>query len=220
MFPVKDNIRTDRVPFVTLVLVALSLAAYVWSVKGANGTAWSGPESGFLAQHDAMPYSLFLNAALLPLGANLMFLWVFGNSLEDSMGAIKFACFYLLGGLISVGAAYAIGGEPVALAGATGAAAAVLAGSLVHYPRNKVLCIVLVPFMFTIVEVPAFAFLVVWIVLQAVFAALGYVEPAGASETAACLAPVAGLVFGFATVKLFARRRNASYLGETDSSTA
>lgn len=220
MFPVKDNIQTGRVPLITLVLMALSLAMYVWSVKGANGTVWSGPASGFLAQHDAMPYSLFLNAALLPLAANLMFLWVFGNSLEDTMGRLRFACFYLLGGLISIGVAYAIGGEPVALVGATGAAAAVLAGSLFFYPQNKILSIVLLPFLFTIVEVPALVFIGVWIVLQVLFAALGYVAPADGSEAAAYLAPVAGLLFGFATVKLFARRRSPSYLGRTDSGAA
>ena len=220
MLPVKDNIRTDRVALVTVVLMALSVAAYVWSVKGTSGTVWSGPASGFLAQYDAMPYSLFLNAALLPLVANLMFLWVFGNSLEDAMGPLRYACFYLLGGLISIGVAYAIGGEPVGLVGATGAAAAVLAGSLFFYPHNKILSVVLLPFMVTIVEVPTLVFLGIWIILQVLFAGLGYVAPADGNEAAAYLAPAAGLLFGFATVKLFARRRNPSYLGNADSSTA
>ena len=215
VFPVKDNIRTDRVPFVTLMLMALSVAAYVWSIQGTNGTFWDGPTGSFLDQHDKMPYSLFLNTAVLPLGANLMFLWVFGNSLEDAMGTIRFACFYLLGGLISIGVAYAIGGEPVALVGATGASAAVLAGSLFIYPQNKVLSVVLVPFMFTIVEVPALVFIGVWVALQIVFAALGFVAPEDGNEVIAYLAPVAGLLFGLVAVKLFARRRSPSYLVAT-----
>lgn len=212
MFPVKDNIRTDRVPFVTLLLGALSIAAYIWSIQGANGTFWDGPTGDFLDGHDNMPYSLFLNAGLPVLGANLMFLWVFGNSLEDAMGTIRFACFYLLGGSISIGVAYAIGGEPVALVGATGASAAVLGGYLLFYPHGKVLTVVPIPFFVTVVEVVAIVFLGVWIALEVIFAAFDLTTIPGGDDLAAYLAPVAGLLFGAAAVKLFATRQSPSYL--------
>jgi len=215
VFPVKDNIRTDRVAFVTLLFMALNVAAYIWERKPGNGLLWDGPSAGFVDQHDTMPYSLFLNPALLPLAANLMFLWVFGNSLEDAMGSLRFACFYLLGGLITIGAAYAIGGEPVALVGATGASAAVLSGYLLFYPHGKVLCVVPIPLFVTIVEVVAIAFLGVWIALQVIFATLDLTTTPGADELAAYIAPVAGLLFGVVAVKLFATRQSPSYLVAT-----
>jgi membrane associated rhomboid family serine protease len=211
LFPVKDNIRTDRVAFITVLFMALNVAAYVWERNPGNGLLWDGPSAGFIDQHDAMPYSLFLNPALLPLAANMMFLWLFGNSLEDAMGKIRYACFYVLGGLISIAAAYAIGGEPVALVGSTGASAAILGGYLVHYPHGKVLTVVPVPFFVTVVEVVAIAFLGVWIALQILFAALGLTTSPGGDELAAYLAPIAGLLFGAVSVKLFAVRSSPSY---------
>jgi membrane associated rhomboid family serine protease len=216
LFPVKDNIRTDRVPFVTLLIGALSIAAYIWSIQDTNGTFWDGPTAGFLDQHDKMPYSLFLNTAFLPLAANLMFLWVFGNSLEDAMGAIRFACFYVLGGLVSIGVAYAIGGEPIALVGATGATAAVLGGYLLFYPHGKVLTVAPIPFFVTVVEVVAIAFLGVWIALQVILSALELTTTPGADDVAAYLGPVAGLLFGVAAVKVFAVRRSPSYATASD----
>jgi membrane associated rhomboid family serine protease len=184
LLPVKDNISTDRMALVTLLLIALNVAVYVQAVDGA----------------------------LLPLAANLLFLWIFGNSLEDSMGRLRFLAFYALGGLVTVGVATLAGVDALWIVGATGAAAAVLGGYLVHYPQGRVLTAVLIPFFVTIMAIPALAFLGVWGALQLVFALLDLNDAVGSSEVAAYLAPLVGLVFGAAAVKLFATRRSPTYL--------
>jgi membrane associated rhomboid family serine protease len=188
LIPVKDNIRTDRVALVTIALIALNVAVYIRAVDNA----------------------------LLPFVANLMFLWIFGNSLEDAMGRVRYLAFYALGGLVTVGVAAAAGVEGLPIVGATGAAAAVLGGYLVHYTQGRVLTAVLVPFFFTIVAIRAVAFLGVWAALQLAFALFdldGAVEP---DEVVAYLAPVAGLIFGAAAVRLFAIRRNPTYMTAED----
>ena len=115
----------------------------------------------------ALLTSMFLHGGLLHLGGNLLFLWVFGNNIEDHLGHVRFALFYVAGGLAAAG--LHIGLNPhstVPVVGASGAIAAVMGAYLVWFPRAPVRTLVFLGFFITIVAVPAALLLGLWFVMQ------------------------------------------------------
>lgn len=152
--------------------------------------------------------SMFLHAGLLHLVGNMLFLWVFGNNIEDSMGWGRFLLFYLLAGIAAVyGQALLDSGSTVPTIGASGAVAGVLGAYALLHPRARVLTIIFIVFFFTFVEIPALVLLSLWFLLQ-FLPAVGQLASPELSEGAgvAYFAHVAGFAFGLATIKLFARR--------------
>jgi membrane associated rhomboid family serine protease len=153
--------------------------------------------------------AMFTHAGLLHLGGNMLFLWIFGNNVEDSMGRMRFILFYLLGGLAATALQVAIGpDEIVPTLGASGAVAGVLGGYILLHPRAKVVTLVFVILFFTILELPAIIFLGIWFAQQALFGALDLTNPAGDGGGVAYFAHIGGFVFGLLAIKLFARRRD------------
>lgn len=153
--------------------------------------------------------AMFTHAGLLHLAGNMLFLWIFGNNVEDSMGRLKFIAFYLLGGLAATAGQVAIGPNSVVpTLGASGAVAAVLGGYILLYPRARVLTLIFVVFFFTFLELPAIWFLGIWFGEQVLFGALDLTSPTGAGGGVAYLAHVGGFAFGALAIKLFATRRN------------
>jgi len=156
--------------------------------------------------------SMFTHAGLLHLGGNMLFLWIFGNNVEDSMGHVRFVVFYLLGGLAALGLQIVIGpNSTVPTLGASGAIAAVLGGYILIYPRARVLTLIFLFVFFTFIEIPAFFFLFIWFAQQAVFGAIDLTDPTGGSGGVAYFAHVGGFAFGLAAIKLFAQRRSSAY---------
>jgi membrane associated rhomboid family serine protease len=136
--------------------------------------------------------SLFLHADLLHLGGNMLYLWIFGNNIEDHYGHLRFAVFYLATGAAATGAfVVANPGSPITLVGASGAIAAVLGAYLLLHPTARVTVIVL-PLFFLALPIPAIIVLVAWFVLQ-----LQDFGAAGVGGGVAYLAHVAGFVLGF-----------------------
>jgi membrane associated rhomboid family serine protease len=151
--------------------------------------------------------SMFMHGGFLHIGFNILFLWIFGNNVEDSMGRGRFLLFYLLGGAAAVYAQSLLDpGSTVPTIGASGAVAAVLGAYLVLLPRARVLTLVFLLFIITIIEVPAFVVLGIWFLLQF----LPAIGQATAEDVAgggvAYMAHVGGFVFGLALVKLFVQR--------------
>ena len=100
--------------------------------------------------------AMFMHGGLLHLGGNMLFLWIFGNNVEDSMGPVKFVIFYLLGGLAATGGQLLVGPDStVPNIGASGAIAAVLGGYILLFPKARVVTIIFIVFFFTILELPA-----------------------------------------------------------------
>jgi membrane associated rhomboid family serine protease len=157
VFPFKDNIPNDRPPVVTLLLIVANFVVYV--VRPDN-----------LAP---LP-SIFLQASVLQLLGNMWFLWIFGNTIEDAMGSLKFLVFYLAAGAIAVGIQGVVS-DQTAL-GAGGAIAAVLGGYTVIHHRGRVITLILIPLLFTVAEAPAVILLGLWFVMQAAFAATGWID--------------------------------------------
>jgi len=154
--------------------------------------------------------SMFMHGGFLHIAGNLLFLWVFGNNIEDSMGRVKFTAFYLTAGLVAVYSQAALDVDStVPTIGASGAVAGVLGAYALLHPAARVLSLIIIIFFVTLVEVPALLLLGIWFVLQFV-PALGQVATPeiGGGEGIAYFAHVGGFIFGLATIKLLARRQD------------
>jgi membrane associated rhomboid family serine protease len=222
LIPIKDNIPTDRFPLVTVALILANIVVYVLAASH-GGSLISGPDTHELVKYGVSPYaithptgrtwgtvfaSMFMHASIVQLAGNMLFLWIFGNNVEDSMGPVRFLLFYVAGGLAALALQVVV--EPNSLAttvGASGAIAAVLGGYVVLYPRARVLTLVLIILFFTVIELPAMVMLGLWFAMQAVFGAVGLTDPAGGGGVVAWFAHVGGFAFGVLAIRALATRR-------------
>jgi membrane associated rhomboid family serine protease len=243
MIPLKDNIPTDRTPYVTIALIVLNVLIYFGLQKGGI----SGPGDSGVVHYGAIPYELthlgkhcdltaareiacegqrgvtgsapdqpttlltifsamFMHGGILHLAGNMLFLWIFGNNVEDSMGHVKFVVFYLLGGIAALLLQVVVGPDSVVpTIGASGAIAAVLGGYILLYPRARVVTVIFIVLFFTILELPAMLVLGLWFVEQVAFGYFDLNQPtAGGGGGVAYFAHIGGFVFGAAAIKLFA----------------
>jgi membrane associated rhomboid family serine protease len=250
VFPLKDNIPTDRFPIVTVAIIVANVLVYFFWQKGglslgdphsthyleqlikfgaiphelvhddhcgfANGVAnapivCSGPRYPPPSQ-DPNPYitpftAMFMHGGLLHLGGNMLFLWIFGNNVEDAMGRVRFVIFYLLAGLAALGLQVAIDpNSTIPTLGASGAIAGVLGGYIVLYPRARVLTVIFIVIFFTLIEIPAVFVLGFWFVQQVLFGAYDLSQPTGGGGGVAYFAHIGGFVFGLVAIKAFAQR--------------
>ncbi len=244
MFPLKDNIPTERTAILTIAFIVINVIVYFVLQKGG---ILSGPDDGIVVDWGAIPYefthpgdecaiageqllcegqpgvdgeapsqppfwvtafsSMFMHGSILHLGGNMLFLWIFGNNVEDSMGHVKFLLFYVLGGLAAIVAQILIDTEAaIPTIGASGAVAAVLGGYILIYPRARIVTLIFIIFFFTIIELPALLILGFWFVQQVAFGAYGVANPTGGGGGVAYFAHIGGFVFGLAAIKLFASR--------------
>lgn len=162
-----------------------------------NGNAWL-----------TLLTSMFLHGGILHLLGNMLFLWIFGANVEDSMSRWRYVLFYVLGGLAAIGLQVAFDPDSaVPTIGASGAIAAVLGGYILLYPRARVVTVVFVILLFTIVELPAWLLLGLWFAEQALVGATSLGDVAGESGSVAYFAHVGGFLFGLLAIRLFAQRR-------------
>jgi rhomboid family protein len=158
--------------------------------------------------------SMFMHGGFLHIAFNMLFLWIFGNNIEDAMGRLRFIAFYLIGGLVAILAQVLVSpNAQVPTVGASGAIAAVLGGYILLYPRARVLTIIFLFFFFTFVEIPAMIMLGIWIALQ-FLPAIGQLatpELGGEGGGVAYFAHIGGFLCGMALIHLFAKRRSEQY---------
>ena len=153
--------------------------------------------------------SMFMHGNLLHIAGNMLFLWIFGNNVEDSMGRLKFVAFYLAGGLAATLAQVAVDpSSTTPTLGASGAVAAVLGAYALLYPRARVVTLIFIIFFITVIELPALLVLGGWFLLQLLSAGSEPVAGGGV----AYFAHIGGFLFGLATIKLFAGRRRDDYV--------
>jgi membrane associated rhomboid family serine protease len=153
--------------------------------------------------------SMFMHGGILHIAFNMLFLWIFGNNIEDAMGRVRYLLFYLLAGVVAVYSQAALDPQgTLPTIGASGAVAGVLGAYALLLPRARVLTAVIIIFFVTLVEIPAYVMLGIWFVLQFV-PAIGQVAVPDVTGQGgvAYFAHVGGFVFGLALVKLFAHRR-------------
>jgi membrane associated rhomboid family serine protease len=183
-------------------------------VSVSGGTAIQCGSDGF-ATHQAPVFvtiftSMFLHGSLLHLGGNMLFLWIFGNNIEDSMNRLIFVVFYLLGGLAALGLQVAIHPDSlIPTVGASGAIAGVLGAYARLYPRARVVTVIIIIIFFTIVTLPALLVLGLWFLLQLLPA---FSEPLGnTGGGVAYFAHIGGFLFGVLAIKLFANNVHEDY---------
>jgi membrane associated rhomboid family serine protease len=154
--------------------------------------------------------AMFMHGSLLHLGGNMLFLWIFGNNIEDSMGKPKFILFYLLGGLAAMLAQTLLDtSSSVPTLGASGAIAAVLGGYALLYPRARVLTLIFIIIIVTVIRLPALLVLGLWFGLQILDASSQTLGQGGGGV--AYFAHIGGFIFGLVAIKLFASRADPDY---------
>lgn len=182
MFPLKDNLRCLTFPWVTVLLIAINCAAFIWEtiLLGSGGgdslLKWMLVPSSILnAFGSGEPYlikwavislfsHMFLHGGLMHLAGNMIFLFTFGKAVEARLGTLKYIGFYLLGGFAA--AAAQIASDPttsIPMLGASGAIAGVLGGYLLMWPKADITGFVLPMF---IVRIRAYWFLIAWFIMQ------------------------------------------------------
>lgn len=235
MIPLYDDNPTKRIPIVTYTLIAICIAVFVWqnySLTDSQSTELmfrlgfipatffdlTGVNQQILAIRDlpeelTIFSSMFLHGDILHLGGNMLYLWVFGNNVEDSMGRLRYLVFYLLCG---VAAALAQGfmeqNSSIPMIGASGAISGVLGGYILLHPRATVFTLIPLGVILTTVRLPAMVVLGLYIVLQVIQAALTQPGEPGVAWWAHVGGFAAGIVlipfFKSKAVRLFAPPRS------------
>ncbi len=223
MLPLRDNVPTRSFPIVTVALIAANVLVWVFyqlpdlqgsvdelayhpcEVEGSCptiGESW--PVTAFT--------SMFLHGSWVHLLGNMLFLWIFGNNIEDALGRIRYLLFYVAGGLAAtavqtlVTLMYASQADAmIPNVGASGAISAVLGAYLLLLPRAKVLTVIF----FILREVPAVLFLGIWFVFQLLDGSASIAHPEQGGGVA-FFAHIGGFLFGFLTVKLVQQRQPLS----------
>jgi len=220
VFPLKDDIPTYRRPLVTVGLIIANVLVYLFqhaafgsfeaSLFGLGvtpGEVTSGIDRyppSLVPPLATVVTSMFAHGGLLHIGGNLLFLWIFGNNVEDDMGHARFLVFYLLCGIGAAAAQILLDpASPMPMVGASGAIAGVLGAYLLLYPHARVLALVPIFFFLQLIWVPAVIFLVLWFVLQLLG---GFATAGAAAGGTAFWAHVGGFVMGLLLVRPFAGR--------------
>jgi membrane associated rhomboid family serine protease len=220
MLPIKDNVPTRRFPIVTVSLIVANLAVWIFyelpNLQGAIDDLAFHPceiESS-CPQIDkgwalTAVTSMFMHGSWFHLLGNMLFLWIFGNNVEDAMGHVKFTIFYFLAGfaatalqtLVTLTTA-PLADHAIPFLGASGAISGVLGAYFVLLPRASVLTLV---FFFLPIMIPAWVFLVIWFGLQLISSSASLQHPQ-AGGGVAFFAHIGGFVFGLLAVRLFRSR--------------
>lgn len=174
MFPIRDHNPSLKTPWVTWAIIAINLLAFVATEPWAGnlgglwvaGALYPGAITEGAYLHGLITH-MFLHAGFLHLAGNMLFLWVFGDNLEEQLGHVGFALFYVLGGLAA--AIAQIGADPtsgIPMVGASGAIAAVMGGYLLLFPRARIDVLFIIVVIVRVFPVPAWVVLGAWFALQ------------------------------------------------------
>jgi membrane associated rhomboid family serine protease len=221
MIPIRDQIPTRSVPFVNYLLIAVNILVFilmwlagtneealVWQFALVPSQVTAGLDTGDILR---VFTSMFMHGGIAHIAGNMLYLWIFGDNVEDAMGHGKYLLFYLFGGVVaSLAHILTNPGSQIPTVGASGAIAAVLGAYLVLYPRSRVQTIIPLGFFMRITLLPASIVLGLWFVLQLFsgFLSLGGPDVGGV----AFWAHIGGFVTGVVLALLLASRRRPEYV--------
>jgi membrane associated rhomboid family serine protease len=226
MIPIRDNVPSATFPYVTVALIVANVAAFAFeltlgtrklerffrefAVQPVEYAFYFSPRNrGDLGLADVLTplfTSMFLHGGWAHIIGNMLYLWIFGDNVEDRMGKARFLVFYILCGLLA-SAAHILSnpGSVTPSLGASGAIAGVLGAYLMLYPRARVLVLVPIFIIFTTIEVPALLFLGIWILQNFASGVAGLAVRSAQTGGTAWWAHIGGFVAGIVLVWLFAR---------------
>ena len=216
--PIRDHNPSNKFPFITITLIALNLYVFYLQLTASS-------IEGFIYQYALVPASidfknfdslypfitaLFLHGGFIHLGSNMLFLWVFGDNIEATLGHIKFLVFYLFAGIIASFTQYLLlTGSDIPQIGASGAIAGVLGAYLILFPKARI--DVLIPLgLFPIVTaVPAYLMLLYWFVTQLFSGGASVVAGVAGGGGIAWFAHIGGFLAGVISIRIFSSRRDS-----------
>lgn len=230
MIPLRDDNPTRSFPIVTALLIAINVVVYVFQLTlnehqyVAMIYRWGYipiEYTHFVQVYPqlALPYgltvlsSMFVHGGFMHLAGNMLYLWIFGNNIEDYLGVVKYVLFYLASGVAAI-LLFTITSpsSEVPLVGASGAIAGVLGAYVALFPRARVLALVFLGFFIQTVRVPAAVLLGVWFIMQILFGLPSLLAESGGGGVA-WFAHVGGFVFGYAIFKLTRRKPTIEVFG-------
>lgn len=217
MIPIRDDIPSSTFPYVTISIIVLNIMVFAYELS-------LGPVSGegFIYRTAAIPYevvnfididpvsflpppltllsAMFVHAGLFHVAGNMLFLWIFGDNVEDALGHIGYLAFYLSTGIVaSLAHIISEPGSYMPMIGASGAVAGVLGAYILLYPRAQVNTLIFLFFFVTTARVPAVVFLGLWFLIQ--------ILSSGVGGGVAWYAHIGGFVAGMAVVALIGPAR-------------
>jgi membrane associated rhomboid family serine protease len=210
MFPIGDDNSSRRTfPLITYVLIALNVLFFIVELDSSDTfiMQWAFVPSRFLANpgDDFLTIftSMFMHAGWVHLGGNMLYLWIFGDNVEDRLGHIKFLIFYLLCGVAAtfVQLSFSVGSDVPNL-GASGAIAGVLGAYIVMFPRGKVNVLMGMG----VIPMPALVVIGLWIVLQ-FFSGIGSIADTGDTGGVAYMAHIGGFLAGLVLTVLLGQKK-------------
>ena len=215
MFPIGDDNSSRRiVPLVTYALIALNVLFFFVELSGGDAfiEKWAFVPSRFLANPSidflTLFTAMFMHAGWVHLGGNMLYLWIFGDNVEDRFGHVKFSIFYLVCGVAATFAQLAFNtGSNVPNLGASGAIAGVLGAYLLMFPKGKVNVLM----GRGVIPMPALVVIGLWIVLQ-FFSGIGSIANTADTGGVAYIAHIGGFMAGFVLTFLFGGKRGAPAL--------
>jgi membrane associated rhomboid family serine protease len=232
--PLKDINPTSRTPVVTIALIAINVLVFLYElslgprlgsfIAGYGAVPYEiSHVTDLVGQYRNSPViqspgppviwltlltSMFMHGGFMHIAGNMLYLWIFGNNIEDLLGPVKFLLFYIGGGLVAaIAHVISAPNSPVPTVGASGAISAVLGAYLVAYPRARVVCLLFLIVFVQLITVPAMVVLLFWFVIQALegLSSLGIEHTSGV----AWFAHIGGFAAGYVGIRVLARKELA-----------
>jgi membrane associated rhomboid family serine protease len=223
MFPIRDHNPSGKTPYVTIALILVNVLVFLAYFLGRNDfqlqvffLQWGLVPARLMAGdgYETLVTSMFLHGGIMHLLGNMLFLWIYGDNLEDEMGHLPFLLFYLAAGLAAAGLQAAADlNSQIPMVGASGAIAGVMGGYLLLFPKAKVDVLFIFLIFFRIFAIPAWIVLGLWFGIQ-IFSGLSTPsDGGGVAYWAHAGGFIAGLVL---TLPLWLRRGAGGYWKATD----
>jgi membrane associated rhomboid family serine protease len=217
--PLRDDNPTRRFPYLTVALIAVNTAIFLYSLTSPRGF------QGFILEYGAIPgaisslaapltllTSMFLHGSVLHLAGNMLYLWIFGNNIEDVLGPARFILFYLASGLAAGLIQVAVNpASNVPMIGASGAVAGILGAYWVLFPRARVNTLVFLIFFIQVIPIPASIVLGLWFLMQLLNVGMG--------GGVAWFAHIGGFLTGALLIRLYTFRRPRREAGRASDET-
>jgi membrane associated rhomboid family serine protease len=200
MFPVSDVIPSRTTPYVTVTLIALNAIAFFIELRISDAELRRvvfayGVVPAFFSWPDVLT-SMFLHSGWLHFLGNMLYLWIFGDNVEDRLGHVRYLLFYLsCGAVAALGQTASHPSSTLPMIGASGAIAGVMGAYFVLYPQSRVLTAVFIIFFIDLIEIPAIYFLGIWFLMQ-LFSGVGSLGARAADGGVAFWAHVGGFAAG------------------------
>lgn len=221
MIPLHDDNPTELTPLFTIFFIAICILVFFWQIslggQGNQAAVYSlgvipavllnkvslPPELALIPAELTVFTSMFMHGGFMHLAGNMLYLWIFGNNVEDAMGHIRFVIFYLLCGIAAVfGQVLQNPASEIPMIGASGAISGVLGAYLLLYPHARILVLIPLGFYAHMVRLPAGMVLGIWFAIQIFSSMLADPNSAGV----AWFAHIGGFIAGLALIPLFKRR--------------